>query len=57
MDAFEEAIRAQLDLVPAMPATLIAERVGWTRGITVFKERIARLRPAYLSVDPASRTS
>jgi transposase len=57
VDAFEDAIREQLQLVPTMPATVIAERVGWTRGITVFKERVAELRPAYLPVDPASRTS
>jgi transposase len=57
VDAFEDAIRAQLDLVPTMPATVIAERVGWTRGITVFKERVAELRPAYLPPDPASRTT
>jgi transposase len=57
VDAFEDAIRAQLELVPTMPATVIAERVGWTRGITVFKERVAELRPAYLPPDPASRTS
>jgi transposase len=30
-----------------MPATVIAERVGWTRGITVLRERVAELRPAY----------
>jgi transposase len=36
---------------------VIAERVGWERGITVLKERIALLRPAYLPADPASRTS
>jgi transposase len=36
---------------------VIAERVGWTRGITVFKERVAELRPAYLPPDPASRTT
>jgi hypothetical protein len=41
VDAFEDAIRAQLALAPTMPATVIAERVGWTRGITVFKERVA----------------
>jgi len=57
VDAFEAAIRAQLELVPTMPATVIAERVGWTRGITVFKQRVAELRPAYLPPDPASRTS
>ena len=57
VDAFEEAIRAQLASVPTMPATVIAERVGWTRGITVFKERVAELRPAYLPVDPVGRTT
>jgi transposase len=40
-----------------MPATVIAERIGWTRGITVLKERVAELRPAYLPADPAGRTS
>jgi transposase len=57
VDAFEDAIREQLAGVPTMPATVIAERVGWTRGITVFKERVAELRPAYLPPDPASRTT
>ncbi len=57
VDAFEDAIRAQLAAVPTMPATVIAERVGWTRGITVFKERVAELRPAYVPVDPAGRTT
>jgi transposase len=57
VDAFDDAIRQQLELVATMPATVIAERVGWTRGITVFKQRVAELRPAYLPPDPASRTS
>jgi transposase len=57
VDAFEDAIREQLQAVPTMPATAIAERVGWARGITVFKERVAELRPAYLPPDPASRTT
>ncbi len=47
VDAFEEAIRAELEAAPMMPATVIAERVGWTRGMTVFKERVRELRPAY----------
>jgi hypothetical protein len=25
-----------------MPATVIAERIGWTRGLTVLKDRAAR---------------
>jgi transposase len=57
VDAFEDAIRAQLAAVPTMPATVIAERIGWTRGMTVFKERVRELRPAYLPADPAGRTS
>jgi transposase len=57
VDGFEAAIRAQLLAVPTMPATVIAERVGWTRGMTVFKERVRELRPAYLPPDPTSRTT
>src|SRR4051812_41702723 len=56
VDGFEDAIRAQLELVPTMPATVIAERVGGTRGITVLRERVAGRGPAYLRVAPASRT-
>ncbi len=57
VDVFEPRIRELLAQVPTMPATVIAERVGWTRGITVLKERVAELRPAYLPPDPASRTT
>ena len=57
MDAFERAIREQLLVVPTMPATVIAQRVGWTRGMTVFRQRVAELRPAYLPPDPTSRTA
>jgi transposase len=57
VDAVEPKIREQLQLDGRMPATVIAERIGWTRGITVLKERVADLRPAYLPPDPASRTS
>ena len=57
VDGFEPRIREQLRAVPTMPATVIAERVGWDRGMTVFKERVAELRPAYLPPDPASRTT
>ena len=57
VDVFEPRIREQLQAVPTMPATVIAERVGWDRGMTVFKQRVAELRPAYLPPDPASRTT
>ena len=55
--AFEDAIRAQLQEVTTTPAPVIAERVGWTRGITVFKERIREVRPGHLPPDPASQTT
>jgi hypothetical protein len=40
-----------------MPATVIAERIGWDRSIRVLRARLAELRPAYLPPDPASRTA
>jgi transposase len=57
VDAFEPRIRELLQAFPTMPATVIAERVGWTRGKTVFADRVRELRPVYLPPDPASRTS
>ena len=57
VDAAEPQIRELLRAYPTMPATVIAERIGWMRGITVLKERVAELRPAYLPADPAGRTS
>jgi transposase len=56
VDAFEPAIRRLLREYPRMPATVIAERIGWPRGITVLKERVAVLRPVYLPPDPCQRT-
>lgn len=40
-----------------MPATVIAERIGWTRSIRTLSARVAELRPVYLPPDPASRTA
>ena len=57
VDEVEPRIRELLQVYPTMPATVIAERIGWARGLTVLKERIAELRPVYLPPDPASRTS
>lgn len=47
VDAFEPAIRRLLAVTPDMSATVVAERIGWTRGITVLKERVAEIRPAF----------
>ena len=57
VDAAELRIRELLKACPTMPATVIAERIGWERSIRVLRERVAELRPAYLPPDPASRTA
>ena len=57
VDEFEPRIRVLLKDYPMMPATVIAERIGWTRGMTVLTARVRELRPVYLPPDPASRTT
>jgi transposase len=57
VDAVEPRIRELLRAYPTMPATVIAERIGWTRSIRVLRGRVGELRPAYLPPDPAGRTS
>ncbi len=57
VDAAEPQIRALLREFPQMPATVIAERIGWEHGLTVLKERVRLLRPVYAPADPASRTT
>lgn len=57
VDAAEPQVRALLKEFSQMPATVIAERIGWTRSLTVLKDRIRELRPIYAPVDPASRTT
>jgi transposase len=57
VDEVEPRIRELLKAYPTMPATVIAERIGWTRSIRVLSARVAELRPAYLPPDPVGRTS
>ena len=57
VDTVEPQIRVLLKEFPRMPATVIAERIGWTRGLTVLKERVRELRPVFAPPDPASRTT
>jgi transposase len=57
VDEVEPRIRELLQAFPTMPATVIAERIGWSRSMTVLKARVAELRPVYLPPDPASRTA
>ena len=43
---------------PRMPATVIAERIGWSRGDRcTLSAKVAELRLLYLPPDPAGRTS
>ena len=57
VDAVEPRIRELLQACPTMPATVIAERIGWRYSIRTLSGRVAELRPIYLPPDPASRTS
>ncbi|HEY5265829.1 MAG TPA: IS21 family transposase [Acidimicrobiales bacterium] len=54
---FEPQIRSLLAEYPKMPATVIAERIGWTGSSSFFRKRIAEIRPDYAPVDPADRIS
>jgi transposase len=56
VDAVEPQIRELLAQWPTMPATVIAERIGWSRSLTVLKDRVRELRPLFAPPDPASRT-
>jgi transposase len=55
VDAVEPQVRALLAEFPRMPATVIAERIGWTRSLTVLKDRVRQLRPLFLPPDPTDR--
>jgi transposase len=56
VDAFEPAIRELLAQYPKMPATVIAERIGWVRSMTQLKLRVAELRRLFVPPDPVQRT-
>ena len=52
---FEEQVRQLLAGTPSMPATVLAERVGWMGSATWFRQNVAQLRPDYAPTDPADR--
>jgi transposase len=56
VDAAEPAIRALLKNTPGMPATVIAERIGWEHSSSILRARVAMLRPLFVPPDPADRT-
>src|SRR5262249_51554860 len=52
---FEPRVWALLADCSEMPATVIAERVGWEGSISWFRQNVRRLRPEHRSPDPADR--
>ncbi|MGH3850980.1 MAG: helix-turn-helix domain-containing protein, partial [Pseudonocardiaceae bacterium] len=52
---FEERVKAMLAEFPDMPATVIAQRIGWSGSITWLRQHVARLRPEQRRPDPADR--
>ena len=52
---FEPRVRELLKDTPDMPATVLAERVGWKGSIRWFSENVKRLRPEHRPIDPADR--
>ena len=55
VDAVEPEVRKLLMVDAKMPATVIAERIGWEHSITILKDRLRQIRPEYIGVDPADR--
>lgn len=54
-EPFEQQVRDLLDATWSMPATVLAERVGWTGSASWFRQNVAALRPEYAPTDPADR--
>ncbi|GAA4898966.1 IS21-like element ISMbo1 family transposase [Tessaracoccus lubricantis] len=52
---FEAQVRYLLEETPDMPATVLAERVGWTGSIRWFRDNVNRLRVEHRRIDPADR--
>lgn len=57
VDEVEPQVLALLREFPAMPATVIAERIDWQRSIRVLRNRVAELRPLFVLPDPCQRTT
>jgi len=51
----EARVRGLLSDTPDMPATVLAERVGWTGSSSWFRDNVAQIRPEYQPADPADR--
>jgi Helix-turn-helix domain len=54
-DPFEGHVRLLLAEFPAMPASVVGERVGWPGSASWFRKKVAALRVEYAPKDPADR--
>ncbi|MGA7205018.1 MAG: IS21 family transposase [Specibacter sp.] len=54
-DVFEKDVRRLLATTPTMAATVLAERVGWSGSASLFRAKVAAIRPEYAPADPADR--
>ena len=52
---YEARVRQLLADTPDMPATVLAERVGWTGSIRWFRDNVNRVRADHRPIDPADR--
>jgi transposase len=52
IDEFDDDIRRLLQAEPSMAATVIAERIGWERSLTVLRDRVAALRGGVSAAGP-----
>ncbi len=60
LDPFTVEIASMLDRDPKVPATVVIERLrleGYTGGITILKDHLAKVRPAVLAAKTYQRTS
>ena len=54
-DAYAAQVRVLLAVAPRMPASTLAERVGWGGLASAFRDKVAAIRPEYVPPDPADR--
>ena len=53
--AVQAQVRDLLVVTPTMPATVLAERVGWTGSASWFRSNVAAIKAEYAPSDPADR--
>jgi transposase len=60
LDPFHDAVAAMLREDPKVPATVVAERLrphGYTGSLTILKDHLRQVRPAFLAAAAYQRTS